>query len=755
MKKTLMTGIILLFAAMAVLFIAGCPDTTDPNTGDDDATLIRLRITSPGYTGTTGRADASLGKAGKTVESAEVGTISLKSPEEDDDGPTLVIKNPVVSASSKITSAKKEYAKSTTQSPGTFGAFPKSLKDNDYLFVKVTSGKAVLYYVVKVSVDFVAAGGGGGRLTNIDGEEIKFDINAADLPAPSWWDTQSGPDGFYEYPNIFVRANGEQITDPLDWEAYRDENNVRRARPLNNKIPAGWTLEPGGRRAEVLKILQYYHHGFLQPAKSVEIVTNPGAGSGAATIRVTGVNDVSANLSFTITIPANAPNGRPVSADNPAPLFFSVGVTLTDLQANGWATVSAPGGSDSSNGIYNTIYGISDTDPNRPSNVLMMAWACGRIMDACEQGLYNGRVDYTKTATSGVSRNGKAAMMIGAFAESMSGSRLTISVPASSGANGANVERWSHQKPGNGRPAKGYNQFRLRYITGLGIGTDASGTGQNSNITYGIAPREWVIDGNNAFNLQGRRTQIQQWKHARQEQAGWFGPRIQDFEEKRLDFSLTTASGNGQSGLLSGTPYDQHFTASLSAPNVWMGSDGWQANTLNSGDGGWVSQEPVYMNFLLTRELYDFLGVSDHCTVVLTNSGHAWPDVQIRMFIDYANWFFNKNHGTDYSRQQGTQGLAVKTTDEHPVLFTDDLTDDQGNPVVYSDWYNPLKLEDYLRVTWKNPNRTKQWNHEYPPGAPGKSIADNVRAYFADHRSEMVDLNGDPITLDYENVLLP
>jgi len=141
----------------------------------------------------------------------------------------------------------------------------------------------------------------------------------------------------------------------------------------------------------------------------------------------------------------------------------------------------------------------------------------------------------------------------------------------------------------------------------------------------------------------------------------------------------------------------------------------------------------------------------------LHKTGHLYPPVQVYNTIDYAVWFFNTHHHPNapedrkYKRLSGTWPVA--TIEQ----LTDRLEDDSGNPILYSNWYNPLAMEDYLRVTWKNPNRITQFPGEYPKGGMGKPIADNVRAYFADHRSEMVDGQGNPISLDYSPslVILP
>jgi len=150
------------------------------------------------------------------------------------------------------------------------------------------------------------------------------------------------------------------------------------------------------------------------------------------------------------------------------------------------------------------------------------------------------------------------------------------------------------------------------------------------------------------------------------------------------------------------------------------------------------------------------LGYEENCSVMITMTIHEWPNQQIYAFIDYANWFFNKYHGTDYSRQSDlTPGPAQPLFSIDWV--TDRLIDDAWNSVPVCTWYNPMAREDYLCLTWKNPNRTKQISHEYSGDGitKGRTIAENVRAYFRDHPEELVDKLGNPVVIDYPKELVP
>jgi len=445
MKQVVKIGIALLLAAMAVLFVVGCPDTVDPNTGDgdDDATLTRLRITSPGYPGTTGRADATLLNPGKTVASAEIGSITIKSFATDVNGnETLVASSLSVTATSKDRDAKKAYAKSTTQSPGTFGTFPRSLRNNDYLFVRVTSGSQILYYVVKITVEYIPVSGEGFGVSdpefaakypyfvfpNLGQNEL---LTEETMPSPSYWNTISVGNGIqghiHAYPDPFHFANGNKVVTLADWE---------------------------NRRKEIRLLMTFYMKGRVPSLDKDDVeITLSGTNNTTITIKniatqvtVSGSSSVTANAALTV-------------AGNEGKLGYGSAVSTTPSRhlSGNYLTISRS--------QIESLYGLPANHVTRDSAA---AWNASVILTAIEGVDDSGEMQYFypiskvgdpdpavleegdrswfttrgALASEGVSTNGKLAMATAVYAEGRQGSRFGFANIGDSGGLGAAIERF-------------------------------------------------------------------------------------------------------------------------------------------------------------------------------------------------------------------------------------------------------------------------------------------------------------------------
>ena len=152
-------------------------------------------------------------------------------------------------------------------------------------------------------------------------------------------------------------------------------------------------------------------------------------GNGAITVNV---SEGGKSTSFTATV------SLPTTGTAPYPAMIGIdGIELgpTELQQMGVALITFPASSvaqqndGSSRGIGNfyDVYGATATTG------AMMAWAWGvsRLIDVIEQ-TPDAQIDPSRLGVTGCSRDGKGALIAGAFDE-----RIALTVPQESGSSGA------------------------------------------------------------------------------------------------------------------------------------------------------------------------------------------------------------------------------------------------------------------------------------------------------------------------------
>ncbi|KAF1912911.1 hypothetical protein BDU57DRAFT_457553 [Ampelomyces quisqualis] len=179
------------------------------------------------------------------------------------------------------------------------------------------------------------------------------------------------------------------------------------------------------RQPEVLKLLQEYQYGYY-PDHSLETVSATRSGNAlTVTVAVGG-------KSVMIAAMLNLPGGS-----GPFPVVLSIGGMDTRSYVNaGIAVVTFDYGkvaadSNSKTGAFWTLYNGRDIG-------VLTAWAWGfhRVLDGIE--LKVPEIDATKSAVTGCSRLGKAALAAGLFDK-----RIAVTMPMCSGVQGAGPYRYS------------------------------------------------------------------------------------------------------------------------------------------------------------------------------------------------------------------------------------------------------------------------------------------------------------------------
>ncbi|KAJ8483232.1 hypothetical protein ONZ45_g7877 [Pleurotus djamor] len=185
-----------------------------------------------------------------------------------------------------------------------------------------------------------------------------------------------------------------------------------------------WTC----RRNEISQLLQRFELGAMPPKP--QSVTASFSG-GRLTINV---SDQGKSISFQVTISS-------VSGSGPVPAIIAYGGPSIPIPA-GVATITfnnddiaaQQDGSSRGKGKFYTLYGANH------SAGALMAWAWGvqRIIDALEI-TPAANIDLKRIGVTGCSRNGKGAVVAGAFDE-----RIALTIPQESGSGGAASWRLSN-----------------------------------------------------------------------------------------------------------------------------------------------------------------------------------------------------------------------------------------------------------------------------------------------------------------------
>ena len=180
------------------------------------------------------------------------------------------------------------------------------------------------------------------------------------------------------------------------------------------------------RRAEIAAQAAAYELG-EKPGKPASVTGSFDAG----TLTVT-ASDGTKSISFTATVTL------PTGGAAPYPAMIGVGgiaIDAANLNAMGVATINFDNdavaeqkdGTSRGKGAFYDLYGA------KHSAGAMMAWAWGvsRLIDVIEQ-TPAAQIDATRLGVTGCSRNGKGALIVGAFDE-----RIALTIPQESGSGGS------------------------------------------------------------------------------------------------------------------------------------------------------------------------------------------------------------------------------------------------------------------------------------------------------------------------------
>ena len=431
------------------------------------------------------------------------------------------------------------------------------------------------------------------------GTDNYFDTNAP----VSYWNNKGHN---HKYPDLFHFANGNKVRNIADWK---------------------------NRREEIASILQYYMHGRM-PSIDPDVLSIDFIDTDDDTCIIE-LKHISSGRTATMQVNHTPPQDASANKRNKILLF---GVGMPPAARSGWgrATFQTSWGGSESNrgGTCATLYGLSVSAADTPSVNMEYAWAMSVILTVIEQGGLNGYYDPAKVGIYGFSRYGKAAMLIGAFAESRGGNRIGQTFIGSAGSGGPALDRfiaqvgykefaedplpvgadgaknWSdltsitwYQRKLNDTPAAGDNNRAV--IRGWTAGTPGIPAGSHiyaETVDYTVKPYIHATKGPNPDPVYGIRDNwggIQVLAQARNETGGWFSARFRSLNDLHDGLDLDhdfDQTGRGKEGVVCTMPFDAHFISALIAPRIVYYEDGY-ATTRNNTEAQWA-------NWLISDEVY-------------------------------------------------------------------------------------------------------------------------------------------------------
>ncbi|KAI0506660.1 hypothetical protein F5B22DRAFT_622794 [Xylaria bambusicola] len=245
---------------------------------------------------------------------------------------------------------------------------------------------------------------------------------------------------------------------PYSGEIYERQNTtcvVKDSYPTVNvaKLPDPFTFADGSkvstqdewkcRQAEISKQLQQYELGDYPPPPDKVEATMSGS---SISVKIT-VGSKSATITSSITKGSSAAPGPAVISIGGSSLPIPGTVGRINFGNDQWAGQSNARGQ----GAFYTLFG------NTHSAGALTAWAWGvdRLIDGLEQlGSAKTGIDTTRLATTGCSRNGKGAFVVGALVQ-----RIALTLPQESGSGGAACWRISDSEEQRGQTIQTAHQI--------------------------------------------------------------------------------------------------------------------------------------------------------------------------------------------------------------------------------------------------------------------------------------------------------
>lgn len=404
-----------------------------------------------------------------------------------------------------------------------------------------------------------------------------------------------------EQPDAFTFTDGSRVTTLMDWER---------------------------RRQEIAGLYKYYMYGVLPDTSGEHVSTEyldsyerytwwgqkltVTAGPNLKLVQVNITNDEK-TVSFvaTVTLPAQVTIDPHTGAETvtgvvpPAhkdgyPVLIVIGflgdVEKRYLNDHGYAVIeydnnTIAADNASRTGIFYELYPYGRTWDTQTGVLLAWSWGVSKILDVIESDAAGARelnISPINTIVSGVSRNGKAAAVAGAFEP-----RIKVTVPASSGAGG--MANFRYQSSG-----RQYDYSMLEKQEFIDLMGDEQGTALwqqfQDNPIYTVGANESLS------NLQS------------QSEAHWFNDKFLEFTSP---YQL---------------PFDQQFLVALTAA-----PDRYYLITGEIHGGDWINPAGMYVTYLAARSIFASLGLANNIGIHLHATGHALTLEDVKYLVEFCD----------------------------------------------------------------------------------------------------------------------
>ncbi|KAL2217128.1 Glucuronoyl esterase catalytic domain from Hypocrea Jecorina [Thermoascus aurantiacus ATCC 26904] len=192
------------------------------------------------------------------------------------------------------------------------------------------------------------------------------------------------------------------------------------------------------RQEQVRALFQRYELGELPPQPEVVTATFSGPGSGSNTGTLT-INCAERGKQISFSVSISYPPGK----QGPYPAIIAYGGLSIPLPTDGNIAVITFNNDDLAaqvnagsrgQGKFYDLYGQNHT----AGAMIAWAWGVSRILDALEMTAPQANINLDRVGVTGCSRNGKGALVAGAFDE-----RIALTIPQESGSGGSACWRLS------------------------------------------------------------------------------------------------------------------------------------------------------------------------------------------------------------------------------------------------------------------------------------------------------------------------